>query len=564
MRLDPLNYKINKTSLMRKFVTKLDKHGAILPVILLEATVTGGRTYQAYKRDGFVEARERVTEESLGAVFWLFGATMAGKAFDKLGEKFLSIPENMPDVGVDAARSPFKNYIARMATKLKQSPDFLAKFAVGKTIASIITACLFIGYVVPKVNQGITKHLFGKMKQNDPNHEKAPDPHKNKLTLKDAKAIFSAKGISINAVENFKGGEYRNQVLSFKGADSLLRIVQNFEENAVWKLLGTDVGTVTGRTANARNNDERVEIMFRDVSSIYFYCFSMPAIVAFMNRKDSFGGLNTKLNPMSAMQVHNELVQKMADMGKDNMSAKEFKKYALGDDTYYNQVYEKFFPKQQEPEAKKIFGIFTKKPDKVYRTLTLDEFNKIVDANIKDGKKAASFKKLAEKMSELQPQKINEKTKQFEKILTETQVEDVLKGGWARRPEFLKEVLNDIFEDGLIDPNSKKSVAERKNPLGNPYKYISIKDINDRRQRILGYVEAIIKDAENKGKNVDFASMKSLNMRNMSRNGWYMALAMGVSSLFLSTIIPKIQYYITYLRTGKNSFPGTENMENNQ
>ena len=55
---------------MRKFVTQLDKSGAILPVVLLEGAVTGGRTYQAYKRDGFVEARERVTEESLGAIFW--------------------------------------------------------------------------------------------------------------------------------------------------------------------------------------------------------------------------------------------------------------------------------------------------------------------------------------------------------------------------------------------------------------------------------------------------------------------------------------------------------------
>jgi len=58
------SYLRNSTSSMRKFVTKLDRKGAILPVLLLEATVTGGRTYQAYKRDGFVEARERVTEET--------------------------------------------------------------------------------------------------------------------------------------------------------------------------------------------------------------------------------------------------------------------------------------------------------------------------------------------------------------------------------------------------------------------------------------------------------------------------------------------------------------------
>ena len=85
--INPTNlskYIINKPSAMRRFVTSLDKSGAILPVLLLEGTVTGGRTYQAYKRDGFVEARERVTEESLGAIFWLFGATLFGKLFANL------------------------------------------------------------------------------------------------------------------------------------------------------------------------------------------------------------------------------------------------------------------------------------------------------------------------------------------------------------------------------------------------------------------------------------------------------------------------------------------------
>ena len=173
MRLDPSNYSkylITKTSPLRSFVTKLNKNGAILPVLLLEATVTGGRTYQAYKRDGFVEARERVTEESLGAIFWLFGATMAAALFDKIGQKFMKIPKNMPDVGRDNLRSPFNNFINKVAGILKLTPQQkeivktkLARYSVGKTAASLITACLFIGYVVPKLNQGITKHLFGKM-----------------------------------------------------------------------------------------------------------------------------------------------------------------------------------------------------------------------------------------------------------------------------------------------------------------------------------------------------------------------------------------------------------------
>lgn len=597
MSLTPLNkteyanYLIKKSSAGRKFVTMLDKKGAILPVLLLEATVTGGRTYQAYKRDGFVEARERVTEESLGAIFWLFGATMAGKLFDKIGQTFMKVPKNMPDVGRDGLRTPYNNFINKTAAILRIPADKkellsknLAKFAVGKTFASLITACLFIGYVVPKVNQAITKHLYGRMSKKDPNHEKGPNPYTNRLTIKDARAIFSAKGVSINAVENFKAHKdlapansttaaARKDRPSFKGgADSLLRIVQNFEENDIWKLMGTDVGTVTGRTANARNKDERVEILFRDLSSIYFYCFSMPAIVAFMNKKDSFKGLNTKLNPMSAMQVHNSLVQKMADMGIKEMTPEAFSEAALGNDENYKKLYEKIFPKQPEPQAKKILGFIKVKPEKVYRTISVEEFEKIVDKNASDLFASAkaedkqtlidALKAKAKQMSALQPEKLKDKNSILkEKVLTESQVEDVLKGGWAREPEFLKGILNDIFEDKIIDPFKEKSTAKRTNPLSNPYKYIPLSDIEDRRQRILGYVQSIVEEAKNRKGNVDFESMLKLNKRNTTKNGLFMGLAMGVSALFLSTIIPKIQYYITYLRTGKNSFPGTEDMK---
>lgn len=568
MKVPPLNkseYLVNtaKNWSMRNFITKLDKPGAILPVVLLEATVTGGRTYQAYQRDGFVEARERVTEESLGAVFWLFGATMFGKLFDKMGQKFMKVPKNMPDVGKDVARSSFDNFVNMVANVLKISPEKaeslrtkLARYSVGKTAASIITACIFIGCVVPKLNQAITKHIFGKINKADPKHEKAPDPYKTKMTIKDIRNLYSAKEVSINAVENFKASQEKAKVEtnvkknhpSFKGgADSLLRIVQNFEQNAVWKLMGTDVGTVTGRTANARNNDERVEIMFRDISSIYFYCFSVPAIVAFMNRKDSFGGLNTKLNPRSAGQVHNYLVEAMSDKGVDKMSAEEFKKFALGTKDFDKDLYDKAFSKKADAAPKKVFfGLFNKKPSKEYQIINLSDFENLVDSHYADKTKADKIKALAREMSTLQPEKAGMK------ILTESQVEDVLRGGVMRKPEFMKKVINQIFEKDLKKPE---------NPLTNKYKYISLKDIEDRRSRILGYAEALVQDAEKKNTDVNWQRMKQLNKRNLAKNGMFMGLAMGVSALFLSTIIPKAQYYITYLRTGKNTFPGVENME---
>ena len=568
----------------RKFVTILDKKGAILPVILLEGTVTGGRTYQAYKRDGFVEARERVTEESLGAIFWLFGASMFGKIFDKIGQKFLKIPKNMPDVGKDAARKPFDNYIKGVISripgitpeKVSKVEKNLAGYSVGKTFASLLMACLFIGYVVPKLNQSITKYLYGKMDAKDPNHEKAPNPYTTRLTIKDARNIYSAKDVSINAVDNFKARNSQGQlqkidytkknIPSFKaGADSLLRIVQNFEENAIWKLMGTDVGTVSGRALNARNKDERIEIMFRDISSIYFYCFSMPAIVSFMNRKDSFGGKNTKLNPMSAMEVHNSLIKKMSEIktgngsiGVDSMTPEQFKKFTLGKELNETELklIDELFPNKKDASVKKVFfGLFNKKEKEVYDIAKLEDFEKYIDKYITNPSEAEVLKKRAREMSKLQP------LKDGYGILTNKQAEDVIKGGFVREPEFMKDILNRIFEDKLIDVNNPKSLKKAKYPLSNSFKYIPMEDIEDRRKRIIGYVESIVEDARNNKTNVTWDSMLKMNKRNMRKNGIFMGLAMGVSALFLSTIIPKIQYYITYKRTGKNSFPGTENMQ---
>ena len=562
---------------MRKFVTQLGKSGAILPVVLLEATVTGGRTYQAYQRDGFVEARERVTEESLAAIFWLFGATMFGKLLDKLGQTFCDIPKKMPAVGRDEVRTPFDNYIESFAKKFNMSTEakeakkkFLARFSVGKTLTSLVIACMFIGYVVPKLNQAITKYIFGKMDKKDPNNVKAPDPHKNKLTLKDARNIFSAKDVSINAVENFKASKGNGlyfdgyKTPSFKaGADTLLRIVQNFEENDVWKLLGTDVGTVTGRTANARNNDERVEIMFRDITSIYFYCFSMPHIVDFMNGKDVFKGKNTRLNPLSAMETHNHLINSMARKGmNESVKLSEFKEFALGKDVD-SKLIDKIFGEQQKlPSKKYLFGLIKKEQTPPVRTLSLKDFESKIDelfaTNPAERDKIKSF---GRKMSQLMQPK-----KSGISMITESQALDAISGGAVREPEFMAQVLNNIHKETNAFTNfcrkllGKRPTIPNQRPLVDPHRYISQNTLELQRQQILNYVEAIIQDAEKTGE-VTAERMLELNKRNMRRSGVFMALAMGVSALFLSTIIPKIQYYITYLRTGKNSFPGTENIQ---
>ena len=71
MSINPVNVKpdsINKYSFARRFTRGMGT-GAMLPLIALECFVTGGRTIQAYQRGGFDEARERFTEEAIGAAF---------------------------------------------------------------------------------------------------------------------------------------------------------------------------------------------------------------------------------------------------------------------------------------------------------------------------------------------------------------------------------------------------------------------------------------------------------------------------------------------------------------
>ena len=67
LKLKPINIPIANTNkvMSRNLVKQMASNG-FLPVIALEAFVEGGRTYQAYKRGGFDEARERITEEFSG------------------------------------------------------------------------------------------------------------------------------------------------------------------------------------------------------------------------------------------------------------------------------------------------------------------------------------------------------------------------------------------------------------------------------------------------------------------------------------------------------------------
>src|SRR5574344_2861257 len=142
----------------RNFVKQMASSG-FLPVIALEAFVESGRTYQAYKRGGFDEARERITEEFSGALFWMGGIPFCNWVSNKLGRKFLKLPKDNFQIPKDNVRNPLANYLAQKVTSagkpIKQST--IARFKVIQVISSVLITNAFIGFVVPKMNQAITR-----------------------------------------------------------------------------------------------------------------------------------------------------------------------------------------------------------------------------------------------------------------------------------------------------------------------------------------------------------------------------------------------------------------------
>lgn len=489
-----------------------------LPVIALEAFVEAGRTYQAYKRGGFDEARERITEEFSGAVFWLGGVTGLNWLFEKLGKKMLGLPkEHTVDIASDEVRKPLDNFLAgekrkkiekavdldtgktvKFITEENISPKLMARFKFAKVISSVLIANAFIGFILPKINQAITRSYH----KNDKNN-KTQNPFSNDNFIK--RPDFAT----------FAGNNDKKDI-SFKGLD-FLKIANAFENNRNVRLLSVDAGTASGRAISARNNNERVEILFRDLSSIYFYMFCMGHLNGLLNRiEQGWKNNNTTRLDASSAKFATEYMQNYLDGREINID--KFEKAVLG-------------VNKKLPD-----GLKTKLDEK--KIITLDEFKAELPKITKSAKKQAKLEKIAQKMSELQPQ-IKGKS-----ILTAGQVKNILNGGLINNPEFLKAFYTNHFG------NTK---------FMQKYKYISQNSLEGLKDDLKKYVNSIIEDArKTDAEKITTDMLKKASKKNFRMNLMNWGAGFAVSALFLSTLIPKIQYLITKLRTGEDNFPGTE------
>ena len=139
-------------------------------------------------------------------------------------------------------------------------------------------------------------------------------------------------------------------------------------------------------------------------------------------------------------------------------------------------------------------------------------------------------------MSELQPQL------KGVSIITEAQARDVLNGGHINNPEFLREFFKNRFGNKFMDK----------------YQYIAQNELDDVKKDLLNYVKAIVKKAQKTdAQEVTMQLLRKASNTNLKLNALNWGAGFATSALFLSTLIPKMQYLITKIRTGSNSFPGT-------
>ena len=277
----------NKITLA-KVITGMTKADALAPIAALEGVVVLGRTYQAYKRGKGDEARERFIEESMGSIVWLCGVKYLNKLGDKIVGKILKSGGTNFDVGTDKVlRTPFDNFMKEKAPK-NYTGNKVALIKGAKVMTSIILANLFIGFIVPPLNQALTRKIRSE--------RKVEEEKKNKnLTF---------KGIPIASINKFT----------------------NWIENTnTGQLLSSDAGIAGGRMYNARRKEERREIAIRDIGSIYFYMWAQGHVRNLLNLIET--GKSTRLSPGTAEIFSKHLIDFIGDK---EFNINEFKNAVLG------------------------------------------------------------------------------------------------------------------------------------------------------------------------------------------------------------------------------------------
>lgn len=441
---------------------------AAIPTLIIESGVTTGRTMEAYKKTGKIEATERLVEQGTSAVVWLWGVQAFKKIGDIIGSKIFKIKDLNFDVGFDYLRNPLEN-ISKKAISYK----------VGNILTSTALATIFIGFILPKINHLITKNALKNEKKNT-----------KKTTL---------KPVSFN---DFQDKTKNKSDISFTSlSDKTKYLAHLLENDSVSRLLITDSGVVSGRFHNGRNKYEKIENIFRDVSSIYFYLFSTKHIVKLLNKLTS----NTDINPDALKETVKMLNKNLEESNIDKYNFLSFAKDNANID-----------------DLRQIDKIFSDK-----KVIDVEEFKKIFP----------NFASKADSISRLQPEL------KGKYLLTKSQAQDVVSRSWASDENFLHSLYNAVTKGNY---NKKE-------------KFVSAKEVDNIRTSVNRFMEQVDNYAKQHEGKIDKNLIEKIANKNIIKNFAFYSIGTAISIFALGILIPKIQYFIRRKLTHDDEFVGIKN-----
>ena len=437
---------------------------ATIPTLVIETGVTLGRAHEAKKRGGTPEAIDRLVEQGISAVVWIYGVKFLKNIGDFLGKKFLNIKDLNFDIGFDELRNPTK-YIDKKALGFKAS----------NILISTAIATYFIGSILPKMNNAILDKILKKNKKEE---------ETEKTTLKPT------------SFDDFKNKTKKSNPSFTSLFSTVVNGAHILENNSAARLLITDTGVIAGRFHNAPNKYRKIEGLFRDIASIYFYLLATSHIVFGLNKISK----NTDINPKTLEKTLEMLSQKIKE--NPDMKVEDFLSQA----------------------TKKVDDISKAALDELFKdkkVISVDDFIKTFPELSKKAKDMASIQYIENGNG----------------VLSYQQALDTLSNSWTSEAGFLKETLK--YATGK-EIDSKTC-------------FVSSKELNKVRKSIDSFIENLSEPLKQHGK-LDFDFIENYANKTLKKSFGFNIVGTAISMYALGILIPKIQYAITRKLTNENKF----------
>ena len=276
-------------------ISAIGNNSSICPLFvrdcMIENPIKVRLTYKQNRQDSMQMAinatRERAIDEYGTSAVWLGGIPVMNKVCDLIIKKAGYNPDISPDLfnetgkqGLEYNITKFKELAPEEVKDLRKvlaNKSKYQKILAGKFIASTAIPIAIMGFILPKINFKITEKIRAKQPQKENNTSQ------------------------------------KNSNIAFKGISSVLSNMSTVNKMAI-----TDCGLTVGRVKTGRNRNEKIEMGFKMLGSM-FLNYVAPIWIAFGFDKLTSKVFNTnvKLDPKILNETKN--LTKDFEIPKDNI-----------------------------------------------------------------------------------------------------------------------------------------------------------------------------------------------------------------------------------------------------